>query len=235
MFAQNQSLILSGGTHETRWSYLKQLLSEKGIKNLQNNPDILVISQEDSIGIEEIRSLERWITLKPVNSLLKAVIIDKAENLTRESQNALLKTLEEPPEYALLLLLTSNNDLLLPTIVSRCREIVLLEEKEPLSKEKLKSQEKEMLSLCAKRVGERLLECQEFAKTKDEAKRWLEEILPFWRELLLKSQKDSQMISPLKVINIIRSTQKAQKLLEQNINHKLVMDHLLLSWPHLED
>ncbi|MBO5293119.1 MAG: DNA polymerase III subunit delta' [Lachnospiraceae bacterium] len=88
-----------------------------------NQPDIIRVTHEkpNTIGVEDIRSqINGDIAIKPYSSPRKIYIMNEAEKMTVQAQNALLKTLEEPPEYAVILLLTTNVDALLPTIVSRC-------------------------------------------------------------------------------------------------------------------
>lgn len=87
-----------------------------------NHPDIRFITHEKaSIGIDDIRDqLINDITIKPYSSSHKVYIIPDANKMTEQAQNALLKTIEEPPEYAVILLLTENAQNLLPTITSRC-------------------------------------------------------------------------------------------------------------------
>lgn len=88
-----------------------------------NQPDIIRVTHEkpNTIGVEDIRSqINSDIAIKPYSSPRKIYIMNEAEKMTVQAQNALLKTLEEPPEYAVILLLTTNVDALLPTIVSRC-------------------------------------------------------------------------------------------------------------------
>ena len=89
----------------------------------QNQPDIIRITHEKpgTISVEDIRQqLNGDILIKPYSSLYKIYIIDEAEKLTIQAQNALLKMIEEPPIYAVILLLTTNVGMLLPTIQSRC-------------------------------------------------------------------------------------------------------------------
>lgn len=89
----------------------------------KNHPDIIQVTHEkpNSIGIEDIRTqLIEDVAIKPYCSPYKIYIINEAEKLTLQAQNALLKTIEEPPAYVIVLLLTSNADALLPTISSRC-------------------------------------------------------------------------------------------------------------------
>lgn len=92
----------------------------EGFESL-NNPDIIIINEEEeSIKTEQIKQLVNNIYEKPINSNKKVYIINNSENMTKEAQNSLLKTLEEPPEYAVIILITSNENLLLNTIKSRC-------------------------------------------------------------------------------------------------------------------
>ena len=89
----------------------------------RNHPDIIYITHEkpNSIGVDEIREqLVNDIAIKPYNGKYKIYIVAEADKMTVQAQNALLKTLEEPPAYAVILLLTVNASILLETIRSRC-------------------------------------------------------------------------------------------------------------------
>ena len=89
----------------------------------KNQPDIIFVSHEKpgSIGVEDIRTqINADIAVKPYSSPRKIYIMNEGELMTVQAQNALLKTLEEPPEYAVILILTTQVEALLPTIISRC-------------------------------------------------------------------------------------------------------------------
>jgi len=89
-----------------------------------HHPDTMCILAEDtSIKIEQVRALQRHLSYKPYENQRTTVIIDGGELLTSPAANALLKTLEEPPANALLLLLTGNKDALPLTITSRCQSV----------------------------------------------------------------------------------------------------------------
>ncbi len=90
-----------------------------------SHPDVKMIKEDRIIGIDQIRKLIGEIQLKPYKGNRKVYIICDADKMNRDSQNALLKTLEEPPLYATLILLTSKGESLLPTIISRCQTIKL--------------------------------------------------------------------------------------------------------------
>lgn len=88
-----------------------------------NQPDIIFVSHDkpNTIGVEDIRTqINNDISIKPYSSPYKVYIMNEGEKMTVQAQNALLKTLEEPPEYAVILILTANVDTLLPTVLSRC-------------------------------------------------------------------------------------------------------------------
>lgn len=94
----------------------KQALSD-------NHPDIIRVTHEkpNTISVDDIRvQINSDVAIKPYSRPYKVYIISEAEKMTVQAQNALLKTLEEPPEYAVILLLTTNVDALLSTIQSRC-------------------------------------------------------------------------------------------------------------------
>jgi DNA polymerase III subunit delta' len=93
-----------------------------------NHPDFILVEPEDRtahIKIDQIRDVERFLALTPIESAHKLVLIRSFERATVGAANALLKTLEEPPAYAHLLLIAADADLLLPTIVSRTQQIAL--------------------------------------------------------------------------------------------------------------
>lgn len=101
-----------------------------------NQPDIIYVTHEkaNTISVEDIRTqVNGDIVIKPYSSPYKIYIVDEAEKLTPQAQNALLKTIEEPPSYAVILLLTANAGMLLPTIQSRCVTLNL----KPVNPEKI--------------------------------------------------------------------------------------------------
>ncbi len=100
-----------------------------------NHPDVIRVQHEkpNSIGVEDIRTqLNQDIDIKPYTGPYKVYIMDEADKMTVQAQNALLKTLEEPPAYGVILLLAENVDSLLPTIQSRCVTLKLKNIKDSL-------------------------------------------------------------------------------------------------------
>jgi len=91
-----------------------------------NHPDLKIIEGNEktkNLKIEQIREMQKEIAYKPYESEHKIYIIDGAENMTTQAANSLLKTLEEPPSYAIIILISEELNKLLPTVISRCQNL----------------------------------------------------------------------------------------------------------------
>jgi DNA polymerase-3 subunit gamma/tau len=86
-----------------------------------NNPDIIEMDAASNRGIDDIRSIIEKVKYRPLQSKFKVYIIDEVHMLTKDSFNALLKTLEEPPEHTIFILATTEPLKILTTIISRCQ------------------------------------------------------------------------------------------------------------------
>lgn len=123
--------------------------TEKGL-----NPDVLVFGYpgEKTIKVDHVRhDIERLIHLAPYENPYKVFIIDGAQRMNFNAQNAFLKTLEEPPPSSVIILITTLADLLMPTIRSRCQSVVFKpleagQVKEFLKKEKPEENNPELVS-----------------------------------------------------------------------------------------
>ena len=92
------------------------------------HPDLHIVESEHegaSLKIDQVRQLEHTLSLTPVEGRRQVAVLRRFEEATASAANALLKTLEEPPSYALLVVVAREADLLLPTIVSRCQHVPL--------------------------------------------------------------------------------------------------------------
>jgi len=102
----------------------------------QNHPDFFYVEPiKNQISIEQIRELIWKISLKPFKSKYKVAIVDSAHKMTLEAQNCFLKTLEEPKGDSVIILISESENLLLPTIVSRCQKIKFF----PVEREKIEN------------------------------------------------------------------------------------------------
>lgn len=126
-----------------------------------NHPDVLELDAASNRGIDEIRRIRDAVVFKPMMGQYKVYIIDEFHMLTKEAFNALLKTLEEPPERVVFVLATTNLEKVPATIVSRCQLIefrsfkdsdILQQLKYVASSERIDADE-EALYLIAKRAS----------------------------------------------------------------------------------
>ncbi len=123
--------IFSGPAHLGKFSLAMEFAKKiTGGMDKKVNPDVIIISPETEekkgivkkkdIKIEKIRELEHELSLTAYFGKYKVAIIDEADRLSRASQNALLKTLEEPPQKAVIILIAEDMDKIIATIKSRC-------------------------------------------------------------------------------------------------------------------
>jgi len=117
-----QPIILLTAKSHNQHDEIDKLLQSRGV-DVSGYSKHIISSDKNSIGIEVITKLKAEIYKK--KDTTQIYIIQEAHKMTEEAQNALLKTLEEPPKHSLLILLANNRDLLLRTIRSRCLEIDL--------------------------------------------------------------------------------------------------------------
>lgn len=192
--------------------------------------DITVIERDlsakqvpQSIGIEEIKKIQKKLFLKPVNSQQKAVIIEDAHLLTPEAQNALLKVLEEPPANTLIFLNTENKEMLLPTIHSRCKVIQLEETAKTLTPKETEEISDFLNRLSTISIGERMKIAETKAKDKYTALTWIQNVILLKREQLLKHSDD------LDGIITLRQFQNLYTLIKTtNTNARLAIENALL-------
>ncbi len=101
----------------------------------ENHPDFLVVEPEgNTIKVEQIRQMISKIIEKPIISDKKVYIVNDSDKMTEEAQNTLLKTLEEPPENIIIILIAEKEEKILSTIKSRCTKITF----QPIEQDKLK-------------------------------------------------------------------------------------------------
>ena len=104
-------------------------------RELEGNPlllqeRIIIQPDESKIGIDDIRIMKTFLRRRPVLSEFRSVIINQADKMTPEAQNAALKIVEEPPPYALIIFIARDTESLLPTLVSRQKKIYFSRVKE---------------------------------------------------------------------------------------------------------
>lgn len=219
-----------------------------------NNPDFVLISPDgNNIKIEQIRDIQKRIQEKPIISEKKVYIIDNADLMTTEAQNCLLKTLEEPPEFAVIILIGSNSNTFLPTIKSRCTIMnfnkISDEEMTKYLREKcdVKNIDQNMLYMYQGSIGKalELKEKQEEYKNIEniinnidrydlidfinnaeilyKSKEEINDILDYINVILFNKAKDEYLYT-----NCIQIVENTKKRLKQNANYDMSIDNMLL-------
>ena len=186
--------------------------------------DISVIETEGSIGIEDVRNLQKQIMLKPMHGENKAIIIKNAHMLTTEAQNALLKTLEEPPLHTYIYLTAENTNNLLPTILSRTSLIELNEDKQ-FDEQALQEIQEQVKILYSNDLGKKLKQAEVLAADKKEALIWIEKAMHTIRTTMLREVNQANMYIP-----VIESLQKTYTVLKTtNTNPRITLENLFLN------
>ncbi len=187
------SIIISSPNKTKRQEYIQKYCYELSIDPL----DITIIEREtvakplkNSIGIEEIKFMQKKLFLKPIRSPTKAVIIEDAQLLTTEAQNAMLKVLEEPPAHTIIILSTESKEPLLPTIISRCKIIELEHEEQKLSENQIKELTEFIENLPKMPVGEKFKKAEQLSKDKDKTIEWTTSLILVLRERLLSCHSE---------------------------------------------
>ena len=179
------------------------------------HPDLLVIQETPSIGIETVRDLIIWSHTKPFSLKQKVVIVVEAGRMTSQAQHALLKTLEEPPEF-LQIILTGTSELgVLETVRSRCRVIRAQTPYESRAEAK-------KLFVWPATISAAIDQAEMLAKDREEAIGWCEKTLMHERLLL---EKYAQNVGALKKVKHLA---RAINQLKRNMNTKLVLEHLFV-------
>lgn len=187
--------------------------------------DLLVITPETSIGIEEVRSIQSFLSRKPVTSDHNTVVVNSAHLLTLPAQHAFLKTLEEPPVGTLIYLVTDKSDLLLPTILSRCQliETQAISPNDPAAVTSADDFFRKLLT--SKSVGERLILVDSQNFTRESALKFLDLI-----ETVIHNQLGSQLSTlNCQLPTIYTHFVLARKYLKSNVSVRLSMDNLAIN------
>lgn len=182
--------------------------------NIQSDSDTLIIEPENSIGIDEVRQVQSFLSKKPIGGGKNQVYLLMAELLTVPAQNALLKTLEEPPGQSEVYLVTDHPDQLLPTVLSRV-QVVAAPNKTYRSNTTYTTNL--LTKLRAATVGERL-------KILDEQK--------FTRESLLEFVSNLEFIihQDLSLAKLYPAVMQTRIYLKANCNLKLCLAYLALKF-----
>ena len=219
------AILLCGSSTQKRQEKLAELighLDERLLK--EDHPDRLAISlpkKKKNISINQIRALITFLSIKPYSAKYKIVTIDPADKMTSQAQNALLKTLEEPPFYAVIILSSKKEDGLLPTIVSRCRKI-----KSDTTQEDVLVDQKDVVSfrnLLGYTMGEKLKMAEDLAKKENE---FLTNLLELWIKEERYEMTQNELFDKHENLELLLSVLK--DIEETNVNVRLALENLFV-------
>ena len=215
------------------------------------NPDYAEILPDGKIlKIEQIRNLQARIVEKPITSRRKVYVIDDADLMSEESQNCLLKTLEEPPEYAVIILIVSNESRILPTIKSRCVIIKF----QPLTSKEIKQVKPELSDDLIQLLEGSLQDAENIEQKKEQYAQLLnlvnvlenKQLVEVFNsaDLLYKGKDD--IITLLEYLNLIFFSrneinaipiiEKTKKKILANNNYDMTIDYCLMNiWDELHN
>ncbi len=174
------------------------------------NPDVQILEYA-TVGIDDARLLGRWASQQPVQEEKRLFII-VCEHITHETQNALLKLFEDPPQTSAFIVCIPQKERLIPTLLSRLYT---------LSNEAVPVDQRLARTFLAQTVGERLEEIVRRTKEKDAV--WGNNLLSSLEEVLYDMQEQESL----------RSILFAHRYLDRRgASHKMLLDHVALSLPH---
>lgn len=195
-------------------SKITEIFKDLGHVSAENNPDIIFINRESGWTIENIRSLKNFLSKKPFNHDSKIIVIEDADNLNTESQNALLKTLEEPGEGNYIILTTQKPAKLLTTVISRCNVI-------KIRGPKTSDQTISLISPTGN-IAADLATSEQLVKDKETTLNFLQNQLELYQQLLIKSPNTKNQ-------KIIERLIKSMDMINSNVDAKAALDFFFLS------
>ena len=219
------SFLISSKDRDEALKKATSLCSQERIDKI----DVEFINFEKLVGIEDIRAVQKKIYLKPIKSDIKAIVLAAFNGMTVEAQNATLKILEEPPNNTIILLLVETDWQVLPTILSRCKNITIDDKREKFSKKEGDQIVEVLSSLSTSGVGKRLKLAQDFGKSREEAIAWLEKMIIIFRKNIIEEINEDTAFEKNK-IKILQKMQDTHTIIKTtNINQRFALENLFLS------
>lgn len=205
-----------------REAEVEKMLTDLGLS--KNHSNILWFSEEEKLGIGEVRKIQEFLSLKPYQGKSQAVVLLTAENLTLDAQNALLKTLEETGEDVSIILGASAEDQFLPTIISRC-QVTNLQIHAPTSEVGAQYQED-----IEKLLGSTIEERFKFTEKLEDKENFLYALTVYFRQQLL-TDIQPPVLDKTKVQSFLKNLVEAEKWAKQNVNIRAILEYLMIKMP----
>jgi DNA polymerase III delta prime subunit len=192
---------------------INQICLQLNNKISPNNPDIFIMDSHTGWTIELTRSVKNWLSQKPFNHSNKIIIIYQADQLNTESQNALLKSLEEPGTNNYFILTTGKPSKIVSTITSRC-QIIKLKNTNQFN------QSAKPINL-NQNIKQSLFQSEIISQSKDQVLPYLENQLKIYQQLILKNPNSNNS-------QIIQKIMKAIHMIDNNVDPRSALDSIFL-------
>lgn len=215
-----------------------------------NHPDVFEVEpQGTSLKIEQMREVQKAVAYKHFEGRYKVIILWRADLMTEQAGNSLLKILEEPPHKTLFILVAENGDNILPTVLSRCQVIRFGQGGHDSAigldiSDDDRRQVVELVEAVSSIDDLQLLSVADsWQKTREESKKLLEGLALCFREIavtkitgsnrlackpIVFQDMSSSSLTPGKALQAAEAVQNSIRLLDQNANLKLIIDILFL-------
>lgn len=220
--------LIVGNKEENIQSILKFLLEKLWIRDINeneifdnHNPDIHILDGKEinSIGIEDVKNLQKEMMYSPFKEKTQIAYILEANKLTIQAQNSLLKTLEETKNDTAYILVTNNENALLPTVLSRCLKLFtdtnVIRDKQEIYPD--------ILNLD---ITEAFSKIEKISKSKEDTEAFLNSLERYFQDNLEKNLIEKNGIIGFE--KSIKAIELAQKRVKANGNRRLILENLLL-------
>lgn len=243
-------LLLSPNPDKIKKEILKILAVRFG--GIKSHPDVLYFERNEKLGIAQVRKIKEHFSLKPFSATGRGVVLEDTEVLTIEAQNALLKTLEEPPKDAVLILGAGSTANLLPTVLSRCQIIHLQDPMPHIPSEATpEASEAGFAEDIKKLLSADMEERFNYVETLKNREEFLYFLVKTFRQMLQPPRRRCQTrqerltfrpsldyaqdrrLARLEVINFLKELLEAEEWAKQNVNIRAILEYLMLVMPKI--
>ena len=188
----------------------------------ENDPDFKLLTprldeDETKIYIEDIRDLKSYLSLKPYFGPYKFVVINDADRLVSEASNAMLKLLEEPSPFTIIILVSSKPKLILPTVLSRCEKVQFLSSDEKVIDKTTAKTVDEFMSVAKQGITERM----QYAEKLFAGKNYQNLVIGLIYTLRSRENPNHKVLKNLLRLNYLLS--------QPQFNHRLALENFLVN------
>lgn len=207
------STLIIANNSDLALSEIKKITESLNQKIDLNNPDLFKVDDQTGWGIDHIRQIRNFLSKKPFNHQSKLVIIENSQNLNSESQNALLKILEEPGENNYIFLIADKPSSLLQTIISRCHIIKINNKNKETTEKPI---------VISENIAKNLAESEKLSQDKTKVLGYLENQLHIFQKKLVENPNSETAA-------VIKKITKAINMINSNVDPKSALDYVFLA------